>query len=204
MRPTLSAARVLLAGLVLPLALGGCVSLFPKTKPVQLYRFGGQTAPVGAPSAAAPPLVIKGATDFPPSASGDRILTVTGNEEAFIAGARWAAPAAVIFDQDLLRAFDVPGAPRLVERGEPINAPSSLRLDVRDFEVRYPGPVAVVHVRATLIRSADRTIIAERAFDADTPAGDNRQGPIVAAFSTGVDKVLTDIRAWTAANAPGR
>jgi len=47
---------------------------------------------------------------------------------------------------------------------------------VRSFEARYPGPTAVVQVRATLIRNADRSIVGEKMFDAAVPASDNRQG----------------------------
>ena len=42
---------VIAAVLALPLVLGGCISLFPKTPPVQMYRFGDQTAAAAAPAA---------------------------------------------------------------------------------------------------------------------------------------------------------
>jgi cholesterol transport system auxiliary component len=183
------------------LALGGCISVFPKTKPVQMYRFGEQV-PAPAAASAAPALVLKGPIAFPSASSGDRILTVTGDESAYIGEARWVAPAAVLFDAALLKTFDAPGSPRLVERGEPLAAPSTLRLDVRAFEARYPGPVATVQVRAVLIRNADRVLIAEKMFDVKVPAGDNRQGAIVAAFDQAVGQVLSGVRDWTAANAP--
>ena len=200
--PSLSRRR-LLAGLVLPLMTGGCISVFPKTKPVQLYRFGDQVpAPAAAGAVGPPKMVLKGSTVFPPGAAGDRILTVTGAEDAYIAEARWVSPAAVLFDAALLEAFDAPGSPRLVERGEPLAAPSTLRLDVRAFEARYPGPVATVQLRASLVRNQDRVLAAEQMFLAAVPASDNRQGAIVAAFDQAVGKVLSDLRAWVAATAP--
>jgi cholesterol transport system auxiliary component len=199
-----SSIRLAACALLLPLALGGCISVFPKAKPVQLYRFGAAipapASPVGGPVVT----VLKGATIFPPAAAGDRILAVTGSQTAYIGGARWVAPASTMFDDALLRAFDAPGSARLVERGEPLAAASTLRLDVRAFEVRYPGPTAVVQVRATLIRNLDRTIIGEKMFDASVPASDNRQGPIVAAFDSAADKVIVDIRGWTTATATAR
>ncbi len=198
----------LAAALVLPIALaslslGGCISVFPKAKPVQMYRFGDAVPAPSAP-AGANILVLKGATVFPPAASSDRLLTVTGTQTAYIGGARWVSPASLMFDGALLRAFDVPGSPRLVERGEPLAAPSTLRLDVRAFEVRYPGPSAVVRVRATLIRNADRSLVAEKMFETTVAASDNRQGPIVAAFDEATGKVIADIRTWTAQSAPAR
>jgi cholesterol transport system auxiliary component len=197
-----STSPVVLA-LALPLMLGGCVSLFPKAKPVQMYRFGDEApAAATAPVAAPPVTVLHGPITFAPASAGDRILTSTGTENAYIGGARWVAPAQTLFDAALLKAFDAPGAPRLVERGEPLSAASTLRLDVRTFEARYPGPTATVQVRAVLIRNADRALIAEKMFSAAVPAGDNRQQPIVAAFDQAVNQVLTGVRDWTAANAP--
>jgi cholesterol transport system auxiliary component len=194
--------RAAFAALALPLILGGCISVFPKTKPVQMYRFGDQPAASTAPAAASPVSVLKGPISFPPASGGDRILTVTGAENAYIGEARWVAPAASLFDHALLKAFDAPGAPRLVGRGEPLAAPSTLRLDVRAFEARYPGPAAKVQVRATLIRNADRTLIGEKMFEVEVPAAENRQTAIVAAFDQAVGQVLTGLRDWTAATAP--
>ena len=196
---------VFLGGLALQLALGGCISVFPQAKPVQMYRFGDQApAAASAPTAGAPVTVFKGPIAFPPAAGGDRILTVTGAENAYVGGARWVAPAASLFDEALLKAFDAPGAPRLVARGEPLTAPSTLRLDVRSFEARYPGPSVRVQVRATLIRNADRAMVGEKMFEAQVPASDNRQGPIVAAFDQAVGQVLAGVRDWTAATAPAK
>jgi cholesterol transport system auxiliary component len=195
--------NALFAALALPLLLGGCISVFPRVKAVQMYRFGDRAAAPPAPAAAAAPVaVLKGPITFPPASGGDRILTVTGAENAYIGGVRWVAPAASLFDEALLKAFDAPGAPRLVARGEPLATASTLRLDVRAFEARYPGPVAKVQVRATLIRNADRTLIGEKMFDAEVPASDNRQTAIVAALDQAVGQVLTGVRDWTTATAP--
>ena len=190
-----------LAAMALPLALGACISVFPKAKPVQMYRFGDNVAAPAQPLAR-PMLVAKGTIDFAAGTAGDRILTTRGTENAYIGQVRWTSPAALMFDAALLRAFDQPGSPRLVERGEPLVAPCTLRLDVRSFEASYPGPSALVRVRATLIRNADRTEIAEKMFEVSTPASDNRQAPIVAAFDVSVSKVIGDIRDWTSQNAP--
>ena len=195
--------KAALLALLLPLALGGCISVFPKAAPVQMYRFGEQVPAPAAP-AAVTTTVLKGPTSFPSASSGDRILTATGAESAYIGGARWVAPAAVLFDTAMLKAFDAPGSPRLVERGEPLAAASTLLLDVRTFEARYPGPVVTVRVRAVLIRNADRALIAEKMFEAQAPAGDNRQGAIVAAFDQAVSQTLSGVRDWTAANAPAK
>jgi cholesterol transport system auxiliary component len=197
--------RAAFAALILPLVLGGCISVFPKAKPVQMYRFGDQAAASpapAAPAAAAAVAVHKGPITFPPASGGDRILTVTGAENAYVGGARWVAPAASLFDEALLKAFDDPGAPRLVARGEPLAAASTLRIDVRAFEARYPGPTVQVRLRAALIRNSDRALVGEKMFDAEVPASANTQTAIVAAFDRAVGQVLSGVRDWTAANAP--
>ncbi len=196
-----TALRLTVCALALPLMLGGCISIFPKAAPVQLYRFGQAVPAAAASGQGGMTIVRKGATTFPPAASGDRMLTTTGAETAFIGGARWVSPASVMFDDDLLRAFDAPGSPRLVERGEPMAAATSLYLDVRRFEAQYPGPTVVVQVRATVMRNADRSLVGEKMFEASVPASENRQGAIVAAYDGAVVKVIGDIRAWTAATA---
>jgi cholesterol transport system auxiliary component len=194
--------KATLAALALPLLMGGCISVFPKATPVQMYRFGETAGAPAAQAAVASTAVLKGPIAFPPATGGDRILTTTGAENAYIGGARWVAPASSLFDEALLKAFDAPGAPRLVARGEALAAPSALRLDVRTFEARYPGPTVHVQVRASLIRTADRSLIGERMFDAEVPAADNRQTAIVAAFDQAVGQVLTSLRDWTAQTAP--
>jgi cholesterol transport system auxiliary component len=200
---TLRKAAGLMAVSAAALSLAGCVTLFPTTKPAQLYRFG--EVPDAAPAGGGAQLVVlKGATGFDAAASGDRILTTTGSEAAYIADARWVSPASVLFDEAEIRAFSVEGSPvRLIARGQAAAAPYILRLDVQRFEVRYePGkdtaPMVVVTVSAELTRLADRQIVASEIFDIHKPAAANRVGAIVEAFDGATAEVLGQIEAWTA------
>ncbi len=196
-------AAVALAG---ALTLSACISLFPKSNPAQLYRFDA-TAPASRPAPAALPKgVLKLNTVFPRAAGGDRILTVTGQETAFIAESRWVAPAQVLFDEAVSRVFDGPGASRIIGRGESGRADMVLRLDVRNFEAVYldgakAAPTIVVRMRAVVSRTSDRTLIGEKIFEARVRADDNRVGPIVEAFNQAVGSVLTDLVGWTDAAA---
>ncbi len=204
MRPT----ALLRAGLMLACAtaLSGCISLLPKSKPAQLYRFG--KAPAAAPPttgslAVRPVGVYRANSLFQREASGDRLLAVTGERTQFVAQARWVAPAQVLFDQAVLNAFDAsPGPARLVTRGEGIRSAYALRLDVRNFETRYDtgaqaAPTVVVRVRAALIRDRDRSVQAEQIFEARTPAADNRISAIVPAYNQATAQVLGQIVTWT-------
>lgn len=191
------------------LALSGCVSLLPKGKPVHLYRFGqSSAAEIGAAAAtpaAARAGVLHAGGSFQQEASGDRILTLTGDKAAYIAETRWVSPAAVLFDQALARAFEAADGPvRLVARGERTRFDHSLRVDVRNFETRYddgPGsvPAVMIRVRAVLTANRDRDNPAERLFEARVPAVSNRVASIVAAYDQATGDILRQVVDWTAA-----
>ena len=196
-------ARLLLAAIAC-LALGGCISVFPKAKPAQLYRFGGEPAQADAvlPPPGAP-VVARGNLRFQSAASTDRILTVTGADTAYIAGARWVSPAPVLFEESLIRAFQTGAGPRLAEGGSTLRATEVLNLDVETFETRYDqgaaaAPEVVVQLRAQLLRATDRSVVAEQLFTGSQRASDNRVGPIVAAYDAAVHDVLGKLAGWTA------
>jgi cholesterol transport system auxiliary component len=187
-------------------ALSGCISLLPKSKPAQLYRFGPVPA-AGAPGVATRPnavAVFRTNGTFPGEAGDDRILTVTGGKTAYIAQSRWVAPAPVLFDEAVSQAFDTSPV-RLIARGQQGRFAYALRLDVRNFEARYASgrgaaPTVVVRVHAALSRS-DQTIVGEQIFEASVPAADNRVGAIVGAYDRAVSEVLGKLVAWTEATA---
>ncbi|WP_310541806.1 ABC-type transport auxiliary lipoprotein family protein [Phenylobacterium sp.] len=186
-------------------ALSGCISLFPKSKPANLYRFDYiMPAEAASPRAASDRFgVLKLSNEFNKAASGDRIMTVTaGSDVAYIAEARWVSPASVLFDEAVSRAFDQDGrSARLISRGEIGQSDYVLKLDVRDFQVNYAAPKGrpsvVVNVHAVLTRSADRSVAAERTFSQTVAADDDRQAAIVRAFTVAVSGVLRDLVEWT-------
>jgi cholesterol transport system auxiliary component len=179
----------------------GCVSLFPKAKPSQLYRFGVGEARAPADTSSRTYNVSRAPTAFTRAASSDRILTVTGAEAAYVAESRWVSPAVLLFDEAAARTFDsTPGCVRLLGRGDPSSPDARLRLEVRTFEVRYldgPGsaPTAVVDANASLTRSQDREVILDRAVHVEERAADNRVGAIVAALDAASSKALNEIAA---------
>jgi cholesterol transport system auxiliary component len=198
-------ARAVLTGAVL--ALGGCISLLPNAKPVQLYRFDAPAAAAAAPAAAPAVSVVKDGVSFPSGVGGDRILTVSGDEAAFIADARWVEPASLMFNEAVTAAFDAPGSPRLTAPGAASGALVTLKLEVRRFQADYDkgsgaAPTVEVQVHALLIRNADRSYLAESQINVTEPADDNRVGAIVRAFNVAVGKATGQIRDWTAMQAP--
>lgn len=193
----LTAAALALAAI----ALSGCISLFPKAEPAQLYRFEArppaQTQPAG-------PLfgVLRLGSSFSRAAAGDRILTINDRgEAAYIAGARWVSPASVLFDEQIATAFQGAGRARLIGRGEVIKADYSLKLDVQTFETHYDrgpkgAPEVVVAVRGVITRNRDRALVGERLFTARIRAGENRVGAIVPAYNAALSQVFGELVGW--------
>ncbi len=192
----------LLAVAGLAIALSGC-SLLKAPPAVQLYRFGadvqtGATLPVDAPA------VNLRRIEFPEAAETDRVLGVTGNEAAYIAGARWVTPAPALYADSLEAAFASQARRvRLIGAREGVRGDQTLDIDVQTFEARYdaPGavPTVVVTARARLMRQ--RGIIAEQTFTVSQPATENRVATIVQAFETATRDINTQIVSWTDTNA---
>jgi cholesterol transport system auxiliary component len=184
-------------------ALGACITLFPKAAPSQLYRFDAQVQP---PAASGPPVPVRvGVLDFDPASAGDAILTVTGDQVAYVQDGRWAIPASQLFEEAVEHGFSTPGGPaRLVSISEASRAKLRLRLEVTHFETRYlngpkAAPTVVVTLRATLNRQ-DGSLVGEQPFDASMPAGDDTVGAIVQAYDAAVSKVVGDLVAWVGQN----
>lgn len=198
----------LLALVAASAGLAGCVSLLPKADPVQLYRLSPPAAAADAAALQAARVDVGLAPlEFPRAAATDRILTYTGPEAAYVADARWVAPAQILFAEALDGAFAQQGGQvRLLSgRGE-AGAPLQLDLDVRAFETRYDAgadaaPTVVVALDAKLIRYPDRRIVGERSIRAAQPAAENRVSAIVPAYQTALDQALADLVAWTGATA---
>lgn len=203
MSPTPFGSRTLLVAVLAGL-LGGCISLLPKSKPAQLYRFGSAPAPITASAALGPDRFAVQAvpTSFDRASAGDAILTLTGDQAAYIAGSRWVSSASSLFDAAVARAFDADKGPaRLIARGEAVRPAYLLKLDVRAFEARYDQgaaapPTVVVEVYAALSQASDRTLAGERIFQAKVGAGENTAGGITQAFDRATNKVLGDLVAW--------
>ncbi len=191
------------AAAVAALALSGCVTLLPKTKPVDLYRFGAIGAPISAEAPVGAVGVFRASSLFQRESGGDQIVTISDGRVAFLAGTRWAAPAVTLWDAAVLSAFDAdPGRARLISRGEAGRIDYVLRLDVRNFETRYDNgpklaPTIVIRVRASITSGANRSLTGERIFESQITAADNRVTAIVPAYDRAVSEVLKDIVAWT-------
>lgn len=183
--------------------LGGCITVFPKSPQASLYRFEPDPAP--KPSATRPAsitTVALGEETFRSEEAGDRLAIIEGGRLAYVADARWAAPAEILFVDAVVETFDAQAsATRLVRRGGMAASPFLLGLQVDRFEAVRPAadgapPTVVVRFRALLIRTKDRALVGERTFESSTPAKANRLSAIVPAYDAALSTTLETLTAW--------
>lgn len=207
-RKTPRAIAKVLAATALALSLTACISVFPESKPVGLYRFGQPEVSVPKGPTGAMFGVLKAPTVFTRASAGDRMLTSTQGEVAYIADARWVSPAFVLFEEAVASAFQADsGRARLIGRGEVSRADLALRLEVHAFEAQYvngpkAAPEVIVRVRGVLNRNQDRALVGDQVFEARVAANENRVSDIVSAYDQATAKVLADVVTWVNAAGP--
>lgn len=192
-------AAAVAACLAASAALSGCVSLLPKAEPVTLYSFRPDTpARAAAPSAERVP-VLAGRVEFPRAATGDRLFTVDGATSAYVAGARWAAPAVNLFTEAMDEAFARRATRvRLVERGQPTAPRYLVNVTVRDFTAIYDrgpraAPEIVVSFDAQVSDMTGRQIAGERFIQARVRASENRVSAMADAWKQATDQALGEL-----------
>ena len=87
-----------LATVLLAVLVSGCVTLLPKSQPAQLYRFGVPT-PAGAQATQQTGAFGVRLSDvaLPAASGGNDILTLRGDEAAYVKDARWVSSATSLF-----------------------------------------------------------------------------------------------------------
>ena len=200
------------AALSLSLGLGGCVTVFPKTKPAQLYSFGSDVGlPTTTPAAAqtSPVGSLRLSMDFTRAADKEQLLTTAGSANAYIAQARWIAPASVLFQEATERAFETASPPiRLLQRADSGIATLNLRIEVQAFETDYDDnwrgdPTVVIRVRTLLTRTGDHGLPLEGHFESRKTVSEARLSHIVQAYDSATADVLKQVVDWTTEHAAG-
>jgi len=188
---TMLSRRALALTCALAPLLPGCALMGGGGKPVTLYQFGnggGEAAATAAMTLEKPVVIAYPGSTFQQQSSGDRILTATGNQMAYVAEARWVGSARDMFDAAAIRHVEALSSQiRIVRAGAPTKADYMLVIDVREFDANYAsGPEAapdvVVVARAKLLRISDRVIVGDWPIEQRENAQENRVATIVAAF----------------------
>lgn len=194
--------RLVAAGLLLT-SVGACSLLKPSTRPaVAFYALDGPAAAATAAApAAAPTLIIN-----PPTAvagfDSQRIIYVRETHKLeYFANSEWVDPPARMLMPLLVAAAESTGAFRAVVL-TPSAAAGDLRLDTDIIRLQHEFLSQPSHVRFTLrahlVDSKTRRVLASREFDAVVPAAaENPYGGVVAA-NRAVQIVLADLSAFCA------
>ena len=191
--------------------IGGCITVFPKSPQTSLYRFESDPPPPRGPTRPAGfTTVALGEQTFRSEEAGDRLAMIEGGRLSYVADARWAAPAELLFIDAVVETFDAQAsATRLVRRSALAASPYVLGLQVDRFEAVRPAadsepPTVVVRFRALLIRTKDRALIGERTFESSIPAKANRLSAIVPAYDAALSTTLTSMASWVDTEVAGQ
>ena len=189
-------------------ALSGCVTLLPKTKPAQLYRFGytpehveqkAQAAATAGAVGKAPTGIVFGTVTFPQDSAGDRIVTVEGSEVAYVAEARWTSSASGMFKDAISTGFARSGQTVTLEPRGPTAANFRLDISVRKFETNYTRnrPTVSVALDARLIRLSDRMVVGQKYISADVPVRKSDMSLMADGYNEATTQVVTGLIAFS-------
>ncbi|MDT8855434.1 ABC-type transport auxiliary lipoprotein family protein [Paracoccaceae bacterium Fryx2] len=133
----------------------------------------------------------------------DRILVKPNRLQAqYLPKGRWVDPAPVLLQSLLVASLQSAGGFRLVGRDTAGLVPDYLLLsDLHDFqaEATVPGgPPAMVRIGVTLtmVRDADRSVIATRRFEQTAQAADDESMALVQAFDAAMVRLLSVAVPW--------
>ena len=116
-------------------------------------------------------------------------------------GAVWAEPVPDLVQDAIVHAFEDSGRiAGVARRGSGIGGDYELLLDLRHFDSDYNGggtPHAQVQLVAKLLSASNNTIVATRAFEADTVAGGTSVGEVARAFEASLTQVVQALVGWT-------
>jgi cholesterol transport system auxiliary component len=190
---------LLVAGLAV--SLSGCVTLLPKTKPAQLYRFGYEPALVEEKALtelrpSLPPLgIIFGGITFPKDSSGDQILTVDGAQASYVAEARWTTGASSLFTDAVTTGFARTAKTVTLEPRVPTAANYRIDISVRKFQTDYTRnkPTVSIAVDARLIRISDRVVVGKKFITADVAVRKNDMSQMADGYNQATTQVVAGL-----------
>jgi cholesterol transport system auxiliary component len=186
------------------LALQGCVGgLLDSEAPAEeAYRLGMPASTEAAAPAATPGQVLAIVVQRPRAPvvlDTSRIAIAPGGQRFdYYTGARWAEPAPLMLQQNLVAALESSGRFAGVFAA-PSRTPAELTLDVelRHFEAVASSPegvpTAVVQLQASLVDARRAVRVTSFVSEARVPATANRRDAIIAAFERANSEVVAEV-----------
>ena len=194
--------RALVLAMISSLCIAGC-SVGPTQVPVSVYDFG-----IEAPKRAAVRLQSSLALDevSAPSALQSaailyRLAYRDGAQVQPYSRARWAATPAALIHQRLRQAFGESAERGISALSDGVRSTFILRVELDSFVQVVESPDAahgIVRLRASLIDAAERTLRAQRTFEAERPAPSVDAPGAVRALGAASDAVIEQLIEWTA------
>ena len=189
-------------------ALTGCGSLLPKPQPQPALFVLDDTTVAGAVTPASPVLSSAVSTlvvNEPRAASGyntrEIVYVRAANQLEAFAFNQWVEPPAVMLGPLLVHAIERTGAFRAVVRA-PTSVAGDVRLDTELIRLQQEFTVVPSRVRLTLravlIDTATRRVIASREFDAEVASPSDDPAGGVATANQVAHRVLAEVAAFCA------
>ncbi len=157
--------------LLLPLLLGGCISLLPEPPPPPRV-FVLESADVVALPRRVDATIAVALPTGERTIMGTDVIWRTGDELAYVAQTQWSARAEFALQNMLLHTLARQGAFNAATRAGESRAEYEVRWDVLDFEVREDGMQARFAADVRVVASPGRRIIAQRVITAEAPVSD--------------------------------
>ncbi|MEE2526253.1 ABC-type transport auxiliary lipoprotein family protein [Hyphobacterium sp. HN65] len=183
--------------------LAGCISVLPEVTPATIYRL---STPEPSGEVREEAVIVGVQRPLTPRAlSTDMIaMSQSRGQLVFIDGAEWITPVPRLVQDLIVESMDAFEPTLIAARPEDgVRAEFELATELRSFEANYlngpdAAPTVIVRLRARLIRSSDRRLVAVDAIGAQSAARSNRIGDIVGAFDAASQEAMASVAQWTA------
>jgi cholesterol transport system auxiliary component len=196
--------KTLTAGLIgTSLFLSGCISFLPETVPATVYRL---STPEPSGEVREEAVIIGVQRPLTPRALSNDMIAMSQErgQLVFIQGAEWITPVPRLVQDLIVESMDAFEPTLIASRPEDgVRSEFELATELRSFEANYlrgpdQPPTVIVRLRARLIRSSDRRLVAVDAIGAQSVASSNTIGDIVAAFDAASQEAMASVAQWTA------
>jgi cholesterol transport system auxiliary component len=180
-------------------AVAGC-TLGPQREPAVSYDLGPPGS--GAPPPAIPALLLVPEVTAPAWLDGNGIVYRLGYDNSArpqaYATSRWVSPPPALLTHRLRSRLAGTGG--ILTGGDGARADYALRVELEDFSQSFSSPSAsrvALRARASLVRLADRVLVAQQVFSVgkDAPSADARGA--VAALGQASDEFIEMLAQWT-------
>lgn len=192
----------LVMGLLLLSGLVGC-SILPPVEPVTYYRLPATSLTLPAKLQSSPPLPISVRINQPNAdglLAGERIVVLPDdNQLSVYQGARWEAPAPVLWRNNLMDTWAQTGKIQYLSSDtEALQVDLELGGTLRAFHTEYHAGQPKVHIQfdAQLIDPRSRRILASQRFSTQQVPASADVAAVVAAFGEAQQQLAQQLLMW--------